>query len=314
MLRRMCGWKRGFIVSVAAAFVLVVMLITQAVHKAQSVAEHHQLVQAIQNCGGWSHLTTVPELWSYSSDAGSFLYDLSRGDHNRIFRIDLRSPKAASLIPAISELDSLTWLDLRTSPLETAKWSATCKMPELQFLDLSDCGKIPTASLKWLRTSLDLKTLRLHGAAVDDGLAELLKNAIELEELDVSDTRLTNRGLSAIMQQCPKVWHVSIAGSAVDAQGIVAFCHGKKRNLHLSLAPRQLRDVAKLGGIVDRWVWCVTVVVDDLQRQPCDELDELDSIARRVFPRCGSINLSSVAAPDSSILGLQDVKQMNGCP
>lgn len=153
----------------------------------------------------------------------------------------------------IGKMGSLTWLDMSETKLSDTGMRYLSGLPKLEFLLLDDT-KVTDSGVRWLtncrtlqfvslrRTAITdaglaylgslprLSMLSLNGTQVTDaGVRTLLQSTSRstLEEIDLSDTRVTNDAI-AVLEQFPKRIHAGLETQGIDWDKAEEFSNRKR--------------------------------------------------------------------------------------
>ncbi|HVU89852.1 MAG TPA: hypothetical protein VHD36_21155 [Pirellulales bacterium] len=146
---------------------------------------------------------------------------------------------------------SLRQLDLRDSAkLSDALVAAAAKVPHLETLWLrkDSRGSSQAESADWTNKSLvplsqatDLKELHVRGRGFTDAHVQSLPALLQLKSCSISDTRISNAGLIAILHAAPRLERLTVGNSPIGGSGL-SFLKQCPKLLELWIAECELTD------------------------------------------------------------------------
>jgi len=124
-------------------------------------------------------VTGVSSHTSFDDFAAKLLY----GNHRLLYLTLLRSPISDQGIANLGELPMLEILSLTGSKITSECFKELVKFQSLQYLDISDT-KIDGASLKWIGTMKQLKTLVIKNSLLKKEEINSLKDQLPLLQIE----------------------------------------------------------------------------------------------------------------------------------
>ena len=184
----------------------------------------------------------------------------------RIVSIDLSRSWIGDIdINRMADVDSLERLSLAQTHVSDYALRIVAALPALRELDLFYCEHITDAGASLLRNAANLERLNLRGTKISDSGVQFLTELENLRSLDIGIAEISDSSIE-LLGALPALEALAIGGNRVGEVGISSL-RSLKQLRHLDLSGAQ---------VTDSGIWAVTVT--DLNLDEIGALTRLESL------------------------------------
>lgn len=198
-----------------------------------------------------------------------------------IDKIKVLAPPSKGTIDSIVGLAHLKSIEISNCGLESLTLARLASQPGLVSIKVSNCPSVSEQNLLWLRHSDQLWEVNLSGTGCGEDLAKILNQRSPILSISLRDSRLTNDGLSFVINTFLDLVRLDIAGTDVNPVGVGGVI-GVQLSV-LQIDRRQLRVLAESFSN-NRGLAIVRILVADANTVSRDEGLEMRRLSSIPFP------------------------------